>query len=133
MQLLARHRARGVTLIEVMVVVVILGLIASAVAIGVFAQHRKVQLQITHVAAATMRTAASAWRMENPGDVCPTPERLRDDQLVDSGSKLTDAWGTPFRIVCRDRETIVISLGPDRKESDDDLVEPEPAAIVARQ
>ena len=117
------------TLIEVMVVVVILGLIASAVAIALFPEHRRAQIRMTHVSAATMRTAASAWRMEIGGDACPTPETLRADQRIDSASKLTDAWGTPYRIVCRGNETIVISLGPDKKESDDDVVEPEPVAL----
>jgi prepilin-type N-terminal cleavage/methylation domain-containing protein len=118
-----------VTLIEVMVVVVILGMIASAVAIGLFPIHLKAQIKMAHIGAATMRTAASAWRMENGAGTCPTPERLRADQLLDSGSKLTDPWGTPFKITCRDGETIVSSLGPDRKESDDDVVEPEPIAM----
>jgi hypothetical protein len=67
--------------------------------------------------------------MENGQGTCPTPERLGAEQLIDSGSKLTDPWGTPFRITCRDGETIVSSLGPDRKESDDDVVEPEPIAM----
>jgi general secretion pathway protein G len=123
-----RRQSRGVTLIEVMVVVVILGMIASAVALAVFPQHLKAQIRMTRIAATTMRSAASAWRMENPGDTCPTPQRLRDDQLIDSASKLTDSWDTPFRIECRESETLVISLGPDRKEGTDDIVAPEPIA-----
>ncbi|MGO8993609.1 MAG: prepilin-type N-terminal cleavage/methylation domain-containing protein [Polyangiaceae bacterium] len=125
-----RSRARGVTLIEVMIVVVILGMIASAVALAVFPQHLKAQIRMTRIAAKTLRSAASVWRMENGSELCPTPERLREDQYIDTGSKLTDAWDTPYRIECRDRETVVKSLGPDRKESEDDLVEPEPIATL---
>jgi general secretion pathway protein G len=123
------RRDRGVTLIEVMIVVVILGMIASAVALAVFPQHLKAQIRMTRIAASTMRTAAAAWRMENGAGACPTPERLRDDQFIDRGSKLTDAWDTPFKIACRETETVVISLGPDRKESEDDLIEPEAVAM----
>ena len=77
-----------------------------------------------------MRTQASTWRSEHTDDPsCPTPSVLRAAELLDSGSKLTDAWGTPFQIVCQETQTIVISLGPDKKESADDLVEPEPVAM----
>jgi hypothetical protein len=33
---------------------------------------------------------------------------LREAELIDEG-KLTDAWDTPYRIVCRDTHTVVIS------------------------
>ncbi len=124
-----RGRARGVTLIEVMIVVVILGLIASAVAIAVFPSHLNAQKRMTRINAGVLRGAASGWRSEHGGEECPTPERLRDDRVIDLGSKLTDAWGTPFRIVCHEGETVVVSLGPDKKESDDDIVEPEAVAM----
>jgi general secretion pathway protein G len=127
---LRARRARGVTLIEVMIVVVILGLIAGGVAVAVFPQFLKAQIRTTRIDARAMRTQASAWRSEHTDDPsCPTPQVLRDAQLLDSGSKLTDAWGTPFQIVCKETQTIVISLGPDKKESADDLVEPEPVAM----
>ncbi len=124
-----RARARGVTLIEVMVVVVILGLISGGVAAAVFPQLLKAKIRTTRVNARVIRNAASTWRSERAGDACPTPEMLREAELIDEG-KLTDAWETPYRIVCRDTHTVVISLGPDRKESEDDLVEPEPVAMA---
>ena len=80
----SRRRARGVTLIEVMVVVVILGRMASAVAIALFPEHRRAQIRMTRISAATMRTAASGWRMEREGDPCPTPEPLRTAQRIDA-------------------------------------------------
>jgi prepilin-type N-terminal cleavage/methylation domain-containing protein len=118
-----------VTLIEVMVVVVILGILSGAVALAVFPQLLKAKIRATRMNARVLRNAAGAWRSERPSDDCPTPDMLRDAQLIDEG-KLTDAWETPYRIVCRDAHTVVISLGPDRKESDDDLVEPEPVAMA---
>jgi hypothetical protein len=86
-------------------------------------------MKVTLIAAGTMRTAAAAWRMDNGYSACPTPRQLHDEQYIDSASKLTDAWDTPFKIACRETETSVISLGPDRKEGDDDLVVPEPIAM----
>jgi general secretion pathway protein G len=99
------------------------------VALAVFPQLLKAKIRTTRMNARVLRDAASAWRSERAGDECPTPEMLRDADLIDQG-KLTDAWETPYRIVCQETHTVVISLGPDRKESEDDLVEPEPVAMA---
>ncbi len=123
-----RAPSRGVTLIEVMIVVVILGLIAGGVAVAVFPMLLKAKIGLTLTNASVVRTAASDWRSDH-ADECPTPRMLRDAELIDSASKLLDAWNTPFQIVCQERQTIVISYGPDKKESADDLVVPEPIAM----
>jgi general secretion pathway protein G len=126
---IAHVLSRGVTLIEVMIVVVILGLIAAAVAVAVFPQDLKAEITMTHTNARTIRNQADAWRTEHGAEACPTPDRLVADKLLDRGSKTVDPWGTPFRILCHDDETTVVSLGPDRKESEDDIVEPEAVAM----
>ena len=46
--------------------------------------------------ARAMRPIAAVWRGEHPDGECPTPQRLKDDKLVDVSSKLSDAWGGPF-------------------------------------
>ena len=123
-----RTRARGVTLIEVMIVIVIMGLIAGGVAVAVFPMLVKSKIDTTHINAKVLRQAAGTWRSVTSSNECPTPQRLQDERTLDSGSKLTDAWETPFKIVCRDdNEIVVMSLGPDKRVSDDDLFEPESA------
>jgi general secretion pathway protein G len=127
-----RSRARGVTLIEVMVVVTILGLLAGGIAVAVFPKYRQAQIETTHSSALTLRNAVNLWRSDHPDDgTCPTLAQLRSSQSVDDASRLKDPWGTPFKIVCRENQTIVISLGPDTKESADDIVEPDPVAVAA--
>jgi general secretion pathway protein G len=123
-----RRRARGVTLIEVMIVVVILGLIAGGVAVAVLPKLIIAKISTTRTSAKSLRNAAAAWRADHAPEDCPTPTRLRDEKVIDTGSKITDAWDTPFKIVCKDDETIVVSLGQDKRESDDDLFEPDVAA-----
>jgi general secretion pathway protein G len=117
-------------LIEVMIVVVILGLIAGAVAMAVFPQSAKAKVQLTHANAAALRRAADVWRSEHSDGACPTPAQLVSDKVVDRGTKLDDPWGSPFKIICNADETSVASLGPDAKESDDDIVEP---PMIARR
>jgi general secretion pathway protein G len=121
----ARH-LRGVTLIEVMIVVVILGLIAGGVAVAVFPKLKKAQLDTTTMSAKALRSVAETWRSEHASDQCPTPQVLLNDKAIDTASKITDAWDNPFTITCQEDETVVTSPGPDKKEgtADDIRVPP---------
>jgi general secretion pathway protein G len=117
---------RGVTLIEVMIVVVILGLIAGGVAVAVFPKFKEAQVKTTKTSAMELRRATEMWRGTHASDECPTVEQLRADKAFDSASKLTDAWDMPFHISCDSDETIVSSNGPDKKEGTaDDIRVPE--------
>lgn len=118
--------ARGVTLIEVMIVVVILGLIAGGVAVAVLPRLREAQIKTTRTSAMELRRAAETWRGSHASDQCPTPQVLQADKAIDTGSKITDAWDDPYKIFCEDDETIVTSFGPDKKEgTQDDIRVPE--------
>jgi general secretion pathway protein G len=125
-----RKYQRGVTLIEVMIVVVILGLIAGGVAVAVFPKLKKAQVDTTTTSARALRSVAETWRSEHASDQCPTPQVLLNDHAIDSASKITDAWDDPFTITCQEDETIVTSPGPDKKENtaDDIRVPALPAA-----
>jgi general secretion pathway protein G len=124
-----RKATRGVTLIEVMIVVVILGLIAGGVAVAVFPKYNEAQVKTTRTSAMELRRATEMWRGSHSSDECPTLEQLVKDKAVDSASKLTDAWNTSFKIVCEDDETVVTSFGHDKKEgTPDDIHVPEQAA-----
>jgi general secretion pathway protein G len=121
-----RALARGVTLIEVMIVVVILGLIAGGVAIAVLPKLKKAQIDTTTTSARTLRQAAETWRGAHASDQCPTAQMLLQERAIDSASKITDAWDVPFKIACDDDETIVSSSGPDKKDgTQDDIRVPE--------
>lgn len=120
------RRSRGVTLIEVMVVVTILGLLSTAVAFAVFPQGEKAKRDATLLSARALRVGADAYRLDHP-DECPTPERLRAAEIIDRGASVLDAWKSPFTIVCEERASVVVSAGPDRRAgTEDDLRVPPP-------
>ena len=117
------------TLMEVMIVVVILGLIAGGVAVAVFPRLKEAQVKTTRTSALELRRAAETWRGLHGGDQCPTPEMLRQEKAIDQASKITDAWDNPFKIACEDEETVVSSWGIDKKENTaDDIRVPEQIA-----
>lgn len=121
-----RSVERGVTLIEVMIVVVILGLIATGVAVAVFPKFKEAQIKTTKTSALELRRAAEMWRGGHASDVCPTIDDLRKDKAIDMGSKANDGWDMPFKIQCEEDETIVLSSGPDKKDgTGDDIRIPE--------
>lgn len=119
---------RGVTLFEVMIVVVILGLISTGVAVAVLPRLKEASIKTSKSSAMVLRQAAEQWRGTNAGDKCPTAQMLQQEKLIDSASKITDAWETPFKVICEDEETYVVSFGPDKKEgTQDDIRVPESA------
>jgi general secretion pathway protein G len=123
----SRPRKRGVTLIEIMVVITIMGFIAGAVAISVVHQMNRAKNEMTHVNAKSLQTIAENWRLDHSTEECPTLERLLKDRLVNRGTKLEDAWNTPFIIECDGEDTNILSMGPDRKlHTEDDILEPDP-------
>ena len=123
---LARAAARGVTLIEVLIVVAILSLIAAGVTVAVLPKFRQAQIDTATTNAREIRNAVNRWRAMRGGDECPTVSQLVQDKEIDSASKTTDPWDSPYKIRCVDDETIVSSPGPDKKEgSKDDIVVPE--------
>jgi general secretion pathway protein G len=125
----ARVASRGVTLIEVMIVVVILGLIAGGVAVAVFPKMKAAAISTTRTSALTLRQVAETWRSVHASDQCPTPQMLLQDKSIDQASKITDAWDDPFKITCEDDETTVTSAGPDKKDgTQDDIRVPEAIA-----
>lgn len=118
---------RGVTLVEILIVLAIVGLIAGGIAVYAIPKFQQAQKDTTKQSAMALHTVAEAWRA-NHGNDCPTAQLLKDQKEIAATSKITDAWDQPFKIVCDDDATTVLSSGPDKKEGTaDDIRIPEPS------
>ncbi len=125
---LRRALARGVTLIEILIVLAIVGLIAGGVAVVAVPKYKESQVNQAKIDARTIHPVAEKYRVDHPGEPCPTVELLRDKKELSAASKITDPWDTPYKIVCGDDDTSVLSWGPDKKEgTNDDIRIPEAA------
>ncbi|MFO0678762.1 MAG: prepilin-type N-terminal cleavage/methylation domain-containing protein [Polyangiaceae bacterium] len=117
----SRASSRGVSLVEVMIVVVIMGLIAGGVAAVAIPRLAEARIKTTQTNALELRKAAMTWHADHT-DSCPTPQVLVKDKAIDATSKITDAWEMPYEIVCDEQadEITVVSPGPDKKKGTQD-------------
>lgn len=121
-----RALSRGVTLIEILIVLAIVGLIAGGVAVVAVPKYQDAQKKQALTDARTIHPAAEKYWADHPGDGCPTVELLREKNELSKASKVTDPWETPYKILCGEEELTVLSWGPDKKENTkDDIRVPE--------
>ncbi len=128
----ANHRSNtrqaGFTLVEILVVVVIVGLLATIVAQNVFGSTEQAKLQSTKADLAAIKSAAERYKLQNNGHY---PEELA--QLVEvqeSGLQYlqlsdvpTDKWNQlPYRMEKRGAKVVIICDGFDGEpDTDDDI------------
>jgi len=126
--------SRGYSLLEILVVLSIIALLASVIGIAVYSHLLKARVDTTRQSALRVRQTVIMYRMDR-GEECPSVDELRTAELIDSTSKVTDAWDQPFVVKCGDRgEVHVASSGPDKKHgTEDDILAPEPPARVAQK
>ena len=109
------------TLIEVMVVMVILGMIATAVGMNVMRNWTEARKREARTRAQTFHNVAITYALEG-GEGCPGIDDLRP--LLDATRDDKDPWGNDFRITCDDGDDTVhvTSAGPDGSfDTEDDI------------
>lgn len=122
MRRLGRAVQRGVTLVEVLIVVAIMGIIAGGAAYLVFPEFKKARIKTAVVGAGVIKQAADVYReLESSSDACPTIQDLVNAKKID-GKKTEDPWGMTYKIKCEEGEVRVVSPGNDRKEGTPDDV-----------
>ena len=119
----------GFTLVELMVVIVIIGLLATVVAINVLPSQDRAMTTKAKADIATLEQAIETYRLDNldfPADLqalvaapagLPNPERYRPGGYIRRLPE--DPWGHPYqyrRRSAHNGQFDVYSLGADRKE-----------------
>jgi general secretion pathway protein G len=115
---------RGMTLLEIMIVIALIGLIMGSIGFALSSQFKKGQVKTAKIAVTTISQAAQQYMMENNSS-CPNSV----DDLVTNrnlAKKPRDPWGRDYMLKCPgtgDPDGVdVMSTGPDRQEgSADDI------------
>lgn len=114
-----KHRTReGMTLVEIMAVLIIIGLVATMVSVAVLPQIQKARVRATRANGHAIRSAAVMYLSEN--DNCPTVQDLVDSKILDRQTNTKDEWGNDFSIECDEEGPTVTSAGPDKQMGTDD-------------
>jgi general secretion pathway protein G len=122
-----RAGSRGLTLVELVIVITILGVLTAAISVGLMAAKKSADIGTAKTACNTIRSAITMWKQAHPGEDCPTLDQLKKDKNLDRGFVSKDAWGNPFKPTCETDEIICMTAGPDKKEgTEDDIIVPPP-------
>jgi len=124
----AGHRQSGMTLIEVLVVIVIIGMIAALVVPNVIGQSDRARVDLAHTNIQSIANALDLYRLDN-GRYPTTQEGLR--ALVERPVSArnwnpegylrevpTDPWGNPYQYISPGSGSPfdLLSLGADGQE-----------------
>jgi general secretion pathway protein G len=110
------RRARGMTLIEIMVVLVILGLIAGSIGFAVFNSLKEAQIRTAKLDLQGVSNAVDLYHVETGN----WPDSLQ--QLVPKFVKelRKDPWGSEYAFVRSGDNYDVYSYGPDKAQGGGD-------------
>lgn len=110
---------RGMTILEIMIVTIIIAMIAAGVAVAVWPQYLKAQINAAKSDVAAVRAAVQLFVAENPGK-CPEAKQLQEENYLDKSKRAEDPWGSEFVIKCSDGDVQVYSMGPDSQDNTED-------------
>jgi general secretion pathway protein G len=115
-----RAAARGLTLVEMLIVITLIGVLTGAIAISVVGAGKKANIKLAQTACDNVRQQTVLWKAGHPGEDCPTVEQLKADKALDTTFNLKDPWGNLYKLSCDSDEITCTSAGPDKKEGTDD-------------
>jgi general secretion pathway protein G len=112
---LRRAAARGVTLVEVLIVVAIMAVISGGVTLVAFPLFKESRIKIAVQGCQAVKQAAELHQnLEGSADQCPTIQDLVTSKKLD-GHHTEDPWNVTYKIDCSEGEIHVYSAGNDHK------------------
>ncbi len=112
------RRRQGMTLVEIMAVLVIIAMVAGAVGFAVLPTIQKARIKSTRNDAKAITSAAVLYMSDTDG--CPTVQDLLEEKILDKNKSTKDAWDNDFSIECDEDGPVAISAGPDKQMGTDD-------------
>ena len=129
----ARALQRGVTLVEVLIVVAIMAVISGGVTLVAFPLFKESRIKAAVIGCHAVEQAAKLYSsLEATGDTCPTIQDVVSSKKLDA-KNIADPWGTNYKIECVEGEIHGVSAGNDHKfGTPDDIRDDFKAADITR-
>lgn len=121
-----KKHLRGVTLVEVLIVVSILALVSAGIGVAVYQHSIEAKRKIAATDARSIRQAVRTAALTDTLAHCPSYGELQERELVEGGNRGKDPWQRPYSLKCpenRPTKIVVSSANPDRTwGTEDDIV-----------
>lgn len=119
--LLSRRRRSGMSLVEIMIVIAIIGILTSVVAVNVFQSKAEADIDLTKLQIKKIEENLLMYSLKHHGKFPSTSEGLEAAKKYFPGEKVpVDAWGEAFTYLAPgthgNNPYEIISKGADRKE-----------------
>jgi general secretion pathway protein G len=118
-----RRAQAGMTLLEIMIVLAIIGIITGAIGVGVFGRFKDAQRKTAKAAATNVQGAVELYMADHSHNCPASIQDLVADGKLDKRS-VKDPWGQDFIIKCPGQVNTtgvdVLSSGPDKQEGNAD-------------
>jgi general secretion pathway protein G len=112
-----RARSRGLTLVELIIVITIIGSLMGIIAFAIFQRKASADKEMASLACKQFRQAVLTYKSRNPEAECVTPEQLKTEKEIDSTTSIKDPWGRPYTIKCDGEDITVCSEGPKKGDA----------------
>ena len=107
----SREAQRGMTLIEIMIVIIIMAMIATGVSLAVMKQLDKARLNQAKMDACAIRSGVQLYMAQNANQCPSSVDELKEDGQLDAAGNTKDPWGNDYVIDCEGNEPDVYSQG----------------------
>ena len=113
-----RGADKGMTMLEIMIVLAIIGLVMSVVGVGVYANWKKSQVKVARIAVNEIAQKTIQYMTDNSNECPKTIDDLVAQKYMPKKQK--DPWNRDFILRCPGTINTdgidVISMGPDGQE-----------------
>ena len=122
-QSVVKGAARGFTLLEIMVVIAIIGLLATAVSIGVMSSLKKAKVHTAKIQLNTIAQALNQYYLDQNDYPSSLEDLTKGSDALLKEKQLKDPWGEEFVYSPTSRgeaDFTLCSKGPDKREGTED-------------
>ena len=93
LRLRQQARRRGMSLVEILIVIAIMAMIGGGVAVFAIPKLQEARVKTAEGSARELRKSVALWQTTEGESGCPTVKHLVQSKQIDSASKLEDPWG----------------------------------------